>query len=124
MSPAPLDNRDILLRGPRALSGGGAITILVALALLRDPVLFQSPFFSCAVRCLVSFSPVLAPFGVLIFSALVLRSLSGRFTISIRLSLTGGVRLALLTGRAQLAHRLAAAPRIGGGLADGCTTRD
>ena len=76
---------------PRTSSGRWrtAIAILVALALLRGPVLFQSPLFSCVVRGLISFSPVLAPFGVLIFSALVLRSLSGRLTISIRLSPTG-----------------------------------
>src|ERR1700684_3803440 len=71
------------LRAGSALSGGGAITIVVALALLRGSVLFQSPLFSCAIRGLVSFSPALAPFG----AVLVLRSPSGRFTISIGLGL-------------------------------------
>jgi hypothetical protein len=50
--PGPfIDNHDISLSGRRALSGG-AITILEALALVRGPVLFQSPRFSCASRAI------------------------------------------------------------------------
>ena len=88
-------DRDISLVRRRALTGGGAIAVVRVAALL--PVLIETPLFGCSVRGFVSLSPVLAPLVALAFLALVLRRLASRFTISIRLSLTRPVRLALLT---------------------------
>jgi hypothetical protein len=66
-----------------ALPGGGTISIVVAPALLRGPILFEAPLFSRSVRCLVSLRAILRALIGLRFFALALGRLAGRFTISI-----------------------------------------